>query len=365
LLLYALIGGIACKHAFYDGTARGILNMVGVFIAGGFALAFAINRLESKVRERKARPASWEAHQEHRSEREAPPVSPVLVWGRRAVFVAVPLFPVAVYWLTMALDHPRHGQRGDLPFKLAFAATIFGLIGGAFALADFDRRIARSGDTWRAARRARRHPERATPRRVAVPSTTPRGTSAEGRRIHRATADGSAIRRRPPGRARVHSMLEWFLVAYLILGLPSVLMAFPGPSGFVAFITIGFTLLAITNRVDTWASEPIWTPGNAHAEERRQQRIETGGNWWAIDPPRYLRVLRGTYLSFVILGFLICLVWPFLNSWTPEEKYPYAAVYLGGFLGGLALLGYAERHQRARESEWLEQRKSDRQAARD
>jgi len=363
MLLYALVGGIACKHIYYDGTARGILNMVGVWLAGGFAMAFALSRLESRVRERRARPASWEAHQLHRAGRRRPEVDPALVWCRRLVFVLVPLVPITVtVWFPIA--ERDGGSSDDVAVMSGFISFVLAIVLGAFAVADIDRRIAQSKDAWRLARRTQRHPELTAPREVALRPRVVVDPAADHNRIRRRTADGSPLRRRPRNRARLHSALEWTLVVYLVIGLPLINMIFDGPGSFAAFVAIGFALFFLTLRADAWASEAIWTPGNPNAEERKRARIEHGGNWWSVEPPRSLRIVRACFLLFAVVGFFVCLIWPYLNSWSPSEKYPYVAVYLGGFLAGLAWLGYAERRQCVRENEWLERRKAERHAAR-
>lgn len=155
-------------------------------------------------------------------------------------------------------------------------------------------------------------------------------------------------------------MVEWFLIAFLVLGMPTLIHLLGPPQGLFSFVAIGFTLLAITNRVDTWASEKVWTPGNAQAEARKRERLENGGRWWAAEPPKLLRYVRGIYLVFVVAGFCYCLVWPFLRGQSPEERYPYAALYVAGFLIGLAILASFERHQRRLERHWLLERKEQR-----
>jgi hypothetical protein len=370
LLLYALLGGVACKHAFYDGTARGLLNTVGVFVAGAFAMAVILSHLESRVRERRARMTGAEHRSRIDVERSEPPISPLLIWGRRLVFVVVPAVPFVVGWLAH-LEQDPHQLSDNFPPRIAFVALVIAGIAGVFAVADFDRRIARAGDAWRAARRTKRHPELVTQRKIVAPpplqasATTPthriHGIERDDR-VHRTTADGSRIRRRPPGRARVHSIFEWALVGYCVLGFPTMLYLFEGPSGLVAFPVIGFILLAVTNRVDTWASEPIWTPGNETAEDRKRHSIERGRAWLAVAPPNGLRIMRGAFLTLTVVGFCVCLIWPFLQGWAPDEKYPWVATYFAGFSIGLVALGIAERRQIRLERRWLDERESERSA---
>lgn len=290
-------------------------------------------------------------HSDHEA-RESAELPRALIRGRRRVFLLVSSAPFAVYFLARLVE-PAH-DRG-FAIVLTLAAIPLAIIVGAFALASFDSRIAHAADAHRAARRADRHPESVQPRTIVPPRKEP-----SPKRVHRAVVDDSRIRRRPADRARVHSRLESLLIAYLVLGFPilAVLRVTGGAVGVIAYVTFGFILLAITGRVDSWASEPIWTPGNANAQHREQ--FASARRWWSAGPPRFLRVMRGAFIAFVLVGFFACVVWPYLKGWAPDEKYPFAAIYIGGFTTGLGLLGLAERLQRRREEAWLKQRRSER-----
>jgi hypothetical protein len=212
---------------------------------------------------------------------------------------------------------------------------------------------------WVDERRAERLSRRPTQtRKHASPRSAPAAEPLKTRRNKPTTS--SRLRRRPPGRARVHSFVEWSLLAFVVLGFP-VMIALLGPAnGMFSYVAIGFILLAVTNRLDTWSAAPIWTPGNAAAAERKRLGKGVGARWLAARPPRLLRHMRTVYLALVVAGFFGCLVWPFLRGWPPERKYPFAATYVVGFLIGLILLSRAEQRQRAREREWLEQRRLER-----
>lgn len=295
---------------------------------------------------------------EPREPREKAYVAPRLIWtGRLAWLVA----PTGIALVVLCLRSGVVEHDGNRVYNLGLVGVVGSIFAGVFAIKLCNRRIESARDAWRHARRAERHPELVEQEgRITAPHPVAAAADASAGLVQRTTFDGTRLRRRPEGRARIHSLLEWFFIAFLVLGMPTLIHFLGPPQGLFSFVAIGFTLLAITNRVDTWASEKVWTPGNAQAEARKRERIENGGRWWAAEPPKLLRYVRGIYLVFVVAGFFYCLVWPFLRGQSPEERYPYAAVYVAGFLIGLAVLASFERHQRRLERHWLLERQEQR-----
>jgi len=354
---YVFIAGAACMLLIYDGSTRSFLNAFAAFVGGAFALAMIISGVEAWLRARKERPEDWEAARARRDERARAEIDSSLILQRRLAYLVSPVGIAIVVLLTKG---PISRSKDFLWHNIALTGVVFSIFVGVFVVKRCNRRIMQAEDDWRAARRVERHPELAEPRRIVAPIRAPKESRPASDRIKRTTADGSRLRRRPPGRARVHSIVEWFLLAFVVFGFPTMIYLLGPANGMFSFVAIGFTLLAITNRVDTWASEKLWTPGNAQAEDRKRQRIESGARWWAAEPPKLLRYARWVYLVLVVAGFLYCLVWPFLQGWAPEDKYPYAAVYVVGFMLGLSLLATFERHQQRLEREWLRRRDEER-----
>ncbi|MCA8980247.1 MAG: hypothetical protein H6831_04245 [Planctomycetes bacterium] len=358
LIWFTLAVGVACYVHVYDGTMRGFLNSFAILFGSVALVVVVMNRLEALREARAAMSAHPEEVRAHRAARERPSVAPKLRLLRWLVLIGTPTFVAGLAFACEAVVDETH-ERAYM--KITFILAVLSMICGAAMLSTINRRIQVDSDRWRAARRNERHPELvAAERRAALPGTPLTLDEESHDVVRRKNFEGSRLRRRPPERARIHATLEWTLVVFLAVGLPSAIYLLGPAQGLFSFVAIAFVLMAITNRVDTWASEKIWTPGNPEAEQRRLQRIENGSGWWASEPPRLLRNMRRIFLTLVVTGFFVCLVWPYLRGWAPDEKYPYAAVYVGGFVFGLALLATAERHQIRLEREWLKQRRAER-----
>jgi hypothetical protein len=355
---YSIVAGAACLITIYDGTARSFAIAVGVFALGAILLAMIVSGVRALLRARRSRAES--SDDAHAVEREQPTIPAALIWGHR---LAVPLIPgsIALALVGMNLSIAAHNsKRDELPGKLAYMAVALSIFGLIAVIKWFNRRIERAADDWRAERRLERHPELATARRISTP-TLPDTSEVDGPpRVTRSTADGSRLRRRPRGRARVHSIVEWVFIVFLVVGMPTLIHFLGAPNGLFSYVAIGFTLLAITNRVDSWAGSKVWTPGNAAAEDRKRERLESGRDWLSAEPPKLLRYARSSYLVFVVAGFCYGLVWPFLRGQEPAERYPLAAAYVAGFQIGLAVLAPFERRQRRLERDWLHRRNAER-----
>lgn len=275
-----------------------------------------------------------------RSSRAAPPSGLRFRAFQFAVVAATPLVIAAVYTLIgLYFDE-------GLVLRMTFMAGTLILGFAAFGLLSIERARTVSNDRWRHARRRERL-------RAA-------GRHAEADALESPVRSADARRGRLPDLSE-YTLIEWSFLVYLVTGFPILVRLLGLPAALVAFPTGGMVYFAVMNFEEGLRGGRY---GRLGARKRREEVLARAGHanrWWSSSPPPVLRVARGLFLAYSVFGFLACmLVVLDMVPWKVDDHRVAPAIWVGGFLVLLVVLGRAERIQRRTEAKWRDGRRAPR-----